>query len=779
MRIHRLSPSYRRWLHEEGHAQPWRRPTEAIAPHASGIWSQVSTGPLRLAVSPAGTAVIAGGAAVAWRSMPLLAAAWIAGVRWLATMRVADLDSDGQAYAWERSAIIGRWLVTGQRPNNPLASSIMTIGIAHGLWAAFAAAIAITSGATVGLVVWLGAYGVLATFTAAHLWSRVAKRRDMQAAERARRANVTESDDAILAKRFAAIGIKVPCKVLNVKRDEYGEVWLLRIATGYTVGDIKRDEARLATTKSGAIWCEVTDAAGHDKRHAAISWKFAERVTVPDGMVEWRTPDGSSPVGAITSIADPIPFGVEVTTDGKLVPYFIRLGDRPHVIVNGGSGGGKSNDMHMLVGAAHMAADAKLWICDAKAGLEFGSFEAHCHRFADSPSSAVGVVLDYLRAMNAKARRMRQAGQRKATPTADEPWNILVIDELATLVRSLSNDQRKEFEAGFMTCMEQGRAIGFQMIVGTQAPRADTISVSGWRANFGWTVGVRTQSDTDSRVILGDDSQAQGFGLKNLPSHPGARITRDANGYHRVFAPFVPDSLLDKIIAAGAGTPGSSGSLFDPPGSDSAPSNTWPAPETPRDSEGVSQGGFAGVSQPDETPDDDANSLHRGGFEDEGVSQGFGGFAGVSLDSARDALTDGPRKVLEVLDESSELMTATEIADRLGISVQATRGHLRALHAAGLAVETGRRWRLIGRVATTAATPTIATPTARPVTPLARAADDVAVAAVLGIIQRNPGARLQGIAAAARLSETAVRGVLDRLAADGRVRQLGAGWVAA
>lgn len=202
-------------------------------------------------------------------------------------------------------------------------------------------------------------------------------------------------------------------------------------------------------------------------------------------------------------------------------PIIFDLSKGPHVFVGGETGSGKSAcenaalctilrratpaqvniimidikkvELSAYAGIPHLitpiitqalrAVDALTWVVDE---ME--------RRYDEMAAAGVRSIDDYNKKVAAGAYTAPPGSRHAVEPL---PKLLLVIDELAGLMLIAKDD----VEEALSRITAEGRAAGIHCLLATQTPRADIIT-GKIKANVPGRIGFRTQSNSDSRVLL-------------------------------------------------------------------------------------------------------------------------------------------------------------------------------------------------------------------------------------------------------------------------------------
>ena len=228
-----------------------------------------------------------------------------------------------------------------------------------------------------------------------------------------------------------------------------------------------------------------------------------------------------------------------------------------HLLIAGATGSGKGSYLWGLVRAllpAIVAGLVRIHACDPKLmELAFGRplFERYgC--YAAAPSQIADLLEADVTAMQDRAGRY--AGrQREHTPTPDEPFVVVLVDEVAFLTAYQPDRKLRERTLGALaTLTTQGRAVGYSVVAALQDPRKEVLNI---RNLFPDKVALRLDEPTQADLMLGDGARDRGALCDQISSHPptGAgvgylRVEADPDPV-RVRAAFVSDDDIRAMTA--------------------------------------------------------------------------------------------------------------------------------------------------------------------------------------------------------------------------------------
>jgi S-DNA-T family DNA segregation ATPase FtsK/SpoIIIE len=277
----------------------------------------------------------------------------------------------------------------------------------------------------------------------------------------------------------------------------------VRLVSGQSAADFA-DRADNLAHGFGATLCRVRTA-----RSGAVLLEFVRRDAlaqiVPALPVPMHPDLRALPVGK--------------REDG--LPWLVRL-HGTHLLIAGATGAGKASLLWSLVRAMLpamqlglvrvLAADPKLM------ELAFGRviFEAYGAYAADP-----GAITDMLEAAVAdmQGRAARFAGRRRDhTPTVDEPFVVVLVDEVAFLTAYQRDRKlRERIMAALATLTTQGRAVGYSVVAALQDPRKDVLSI---RNLFPDRIAMRLDEPEQVDMVLGDGARDRGATCELIATDP-------------------------------------------------------------------------------------------------------------------------------------------------------------------------------------------------------------------------------------------------------------------
>lgn len=254
-------------------------------------------------------------------------------------------------------------------------------------------------------------------------------------------------------------------------------------------------------------------------------------------------------------------FIVGTTRSGPLMSEFQTT---PHLLVAGQTGGGKSTCIRQWVTTLYLSNPSyQFTLIDLKSGLEFQIFEKLAR--VDVTASMAEAVADLealseelenrMEALKANAakdlerfRKIPRANRKqpeKRTVNLDFDRHIIVIDEIAELFLTSSGGSAKETGRAreiVSKIARQGRAVGLNLIVGTQRPDARALDTQV-KANLTGKICFQMADQHSSLVVLGSAR------AKDLPPVPGRAIWQNGIKQIEVQVPYLDVQRTENILA--------------------------------------------------------------------------------------------------------------------------------------------------------------------------------------------------------------------------------------
>ncbi|WP_326829508.1 FtsK/SpoIIIE domain-containing protein [Streptosporangium sp. NBC_01810] len=264
---------------------------------------------------------------------------------------------------------------------------------------------------------------------------------------------------------------------------------------------------RMLTGQAVKDWAERTDhlAHGFGAQSCRVSIARSGRLL----LVFPRRDPLATPLAAVPVPAEASVGPVEVGTceDGK--PWLLKV-HGTHVLVAGATGAGKGSVIWSTIRGllpATRAGLAQVWALDPKRmELSYGR-DLFGTRYAASPADCADLLESAVQIMQERADRY--AGlQRSHTPSVDDPFVLVVVDEVAFLTAYQSDKGLKlRISAALATLTTQGRAVGFGVLAALQDPRKEVMNI---RNLFPDKIALRLDESEQVDMVLGDGARDRG-----------------------------------------------------------------------------------------------------------------------------------------------------------------------------------------------------------------------------------------------------------------------------
>jgi S-DNA-T family DNA segregation ATPase FtsK/SpoIIIE len=330
----------------------------------------------------------------------------------------------------------------------------------------------------------------------------------------------------------------------KVSATDYTDRVLVRLVSGQSAGDFAARAPNLAHG-FGAVLCRV-------------------RTSVPGAVVlEFVRRDALAaiiPAFPITERADLRALPVGRLEDGQ--PWTVQA-HGTHLLIAGSTGAGKASLLWGLIRAmlpAMAAGLVRVHAADPKLmELAYGRaiFDRY-GRYAADPEAIVALLEDAVTEMQVRAAKF--AGKhRDHAPTAEHPFIVVLVDEVAFLTAYLPDRQlRERVKASLATLTTQGRAVGFCVIAALQDPRKEVMSI---RNLFPDRIAMRLDEPEQVDMVLGDGARDRGGTADLISTDPAigagvafVRLQADPDPV-RVRAAWVTDADIRAMAAKYAPKP--------------------------------------------------------------------------------------------------------------------------------------------------------------------------------------------------------------------------------
>jgi S-DNA-T family DNA segregation ATPase FtsK/SpoIIIE len=259
-------------------------------------------------------------------------------------------------------------------------------------------------------------------------------------------------------------------------------------------------------------------------------------------------------------------------------PFYVNLRGK-RLLVVGASGTGKSSLLwNPLRAAGPMIRDRllRVWMIDLKGGTETERGQALFHRWATNLDDAIELLTDFRDSMLNRQQCMRAAKVRRCEITAETPYELLMIDELAMLTAYGDRSSVREALRLLAEVLTQGRAADHGVAGYVQEPSKDVVDV---RDLFDTRICLGVTAAVHVDMALGDGARDRGALADEIPGDPehagiGFVIDTGSRLPVRFRAGWVTDDDIDELAARCAPHPATD------PGEDPQDADVLPFPHT-------------------------------------------------------------------------------------------------------------------------------------------------------------------------------------------------------
>ncbi|MFI7043279.1 FtsK/SpoIIIE domain-containing protein [Streptosporangium sandarakinum] len=280
-------------------------------------------------------------------------------------------------------------------------------------------------------------------------------------------------------------------RLLSVRCTSWADVVTVKMLSGQAVKDWTDRLDQLAHG-FGARSCRVSIA-----RAGRLHLVFPRRDPL-------ATPMPAVPIPNQVSVG---PVRVGTREDGS--PWLLAVRGT-HVLVAGATGAGKGSVIWSAIRGflpAVRAGLVEIWALDPKRmELSFGR-SLFGKRYAATPADCADLLEAAVAVMQERADRF--AGhQRSHTPTPEDPFVLVVVDEVAFLTAYQSDKGLKlRISAALATLTTQGRAVGVGVLAALQDPRKEVMNI---RNLFPDKIALRLDESEQVDMVLGDGARDRG-----------------------------------------------------------------------------------------------------------------------------------------------------------------------------------------------------------------------------------------------------------------------------
>lgn len=312
---------------------------------------------------------------------------------------------------------------------------------------------------------------------------------------------------------------------------------LNHLPSGVRVWDLVKPETLLELCAA----CERNVFSPHIDEHFTFrngGWIVVERMGLTDGLFNYiELPHLIARYPQDRRDRFPLPLGVR---RGRKINW-IDLVQHPHLFVNGLTGSGKSNTIHVILSTLiqmHTPAELSLILIDLKEGAELLRYEDAPHTYGNVVTDLAQVhgLLYKLEALRReRMNEIRQLasdidGYNALVPTDRKMRRVVVVfDEYQGIYTNRALGE--EINDVVIQLATKARAAGIHLIIGTQSPYSDVVPKLV-RANITCVLTGRQRTVSSSISTVGNKSATE------LIAIPGRMICDDGTDLFQVQMPY-------------------------------------------------------------------------------------------------------------------------------------------------------------------------------------------------------------------------------------------------
>ncbi len=326
----------------------------------------------------------------------------------------------------------------------------------------------------------------------------------------------------------------------RVRQVPAGELVRIRCARGSSIPHVERHAEQLAAclgAREVRVWRDPGSATWGDA--LLVRRDALDGITAP-----WPWVDATGPL----SLWETFPVGVDELGD----TVTMRLPER-NLLLGGEPGAGKSAALSLVLAAAALDPNVKLWLLDGKL-VELAAWGPCAERMAGaSIDDAIALLEAVQREMDARYRELVANGKRKIAPGDGLALHVVACDELAFYLTVEDRKKRIRFAELLRDLVARGRAAGVIVVAATQKPAADVVP-SALRDLFGFRLAMRCTTRDASDTILGQGRATNGYSAATIaPDQRGIGFLLAEDGLpRRMRAFYLDDQAVDRLARRAA-----------------------------------------------------------------------------------------------------------------------------------------------------------------------------------------------------------------------------------
>ena len=182
-----------------------------------------------------------------------------------------------------------------------------------------------------------------------------------------------------------------------------------------------------------------------------------------------------------------------------------------HHIVAAATGAGKSTltwNVVRALGPGIASGLVRVTGLDPKGGMELYPGRPLFTFYEDDSPAAIADALDDVVLRMAQRKQRLRGASRDWSMSLEEPFELVIVDELAALTAYVPDRKLRERIAGSLQLvLSQGRALGFCVLACVQDPRKEILP---FRDLYPTRIALRVTEDSHSNLTLGDGAKERG-----------------------------------------------------------------------------------------------------------------------------------------------------------------------------------------------------------------------------------------------------------------------------
>jgi S-DNA-T family DNA segregation ATPase FtsK/SpoIIIE len=313
-------------------------------------------------------------------------------------------------------------------------------------------------------------------------------------------------------------------------------------------------QVRMARGQNTQHWIDQSDtlADALGAHRVAVSRHSPGRVAlVVERTMPFTTP---LPAPVIPDSAAEVNFrALDIGDDEYGQPMTVPIIGGAQLLGVGATGSGKGS---IITGLLRQLAPAirdrwvRIHMIDLKGGMETEAYAPICTHRAITTGDAVELLAHVRDGMKADQERLRQAGLRKATISAETPLDLVIIDEMAMLTAYGARQAVREALNLLAEIMTQGRA-SLQTVAGfVQEPAKDILEV---RELFTTRLCLAVTAASHVDMALGEGAWERGAHADAIPIDPehagiGFRMDKGTRLPRRLRIGYSTDADITELV---------------------------------------------------------------------------------------------------------------------------------------------------------------------------------------------------------------------------------------